>query len=268
MSKLWVLFGAMSITILLLAKFLSGSVAPTLPETAAASAPLNQAIQSYIMNHPQVLLESIRQFRATERTQALVQMRPEIEKGFPGAVGGNPRGDVTIVEFFDFRCPFCRSAHAELSKIIAADPGVKIVYRDMPILDQPGQEPLSRSASKLALAAAKQGKYAAFYSAVFDTGGRVTREALIAAVRTAKLDETRIARDMNAADVSASLDANIRLANALGIDGTPGFVIGEQILVGAQQAEALTEAIARLRNQRTAPGAPAASAAPLQTVTP
>jgi protein-disulfide isomerase len=153
------------------------------------------------------------------------------------------------VEFFDFRCPFCRSAHEEVAKVIAADPNVKIVYRDIPILDAPGQPPLSKKAAQLALAAAKQGKYKAFYNRVFATPGRITQESLVAAVRAVGLDEKRAVRDMESDDVRKAIERNLKLASTIGIDGTPGFVIGEELFVGAKDASELLAAVKRVREK-------------------
>jgi protein-disulfide isomerase len=251
MSKLWVLFAAACLGLLLLAKLVFGPSEPALTivsEQTSANASADAQIRRYILDHPEVLMESVQRLQSGATNKALVELRPQIETAFASAMAGNPNGDVTIVEFFDFRCPYCRMAHEQVKILIAQDNNIRVVYRDMPVLDRPGQEPLSRIASKIALAAAKQGKYKAFYDAVFANPGRISRETLVAIVRSLKLDETRIAKDMESDDIRKSLDSNIKLANSLGIDGTPGFIIGEQLFMGAQGVDELKAAVKRVRD--------------------
>jgi protein-disulfide isomerase len=251
MSKLWVLFAAACLGLLLLAKFVFGPNQPSsngTSEPPIANTVADAQIKKYILDHPEVLMESVQRLQSGATNKALVELRPQIETAFASAVGGNPKGDVTIVEFFDFRCPYCRMAHEQVAKLLAQDNNIRVVYRDMPVLDRPGQEPLSRTAAKMALAAAKQGKYKAFYDAIFANSGRLTRETLVAIVRDLKLDETRIAKDMESDDIRKSLDSNIKLANSLGIDGTPGFIIGEQLFMGAQDVDELKAAVKRVRD--------------------
>jgi protein-disulfide isomerase len=224
----------------------------TAPVKAAPSL-TDAMMKEYILAHPEVILQSVRSMNERESTNALRDMRVNLETPFPGAVAGNPNGDVTVVEFFDFRCPFCRTAHEEIEKLIAADRGVRIVYRDLPILDPPGQPPLSKKAAQLALAAAKQGKYKAFYDRVFATPGRVTQESLVAAVRAAKLDEKRAVRDMESDEIRKAIEQNLKLASTIGVDGTPGFVIGDELHTGAKDVSELLASVRRVREKdRTA----------------
>lgn len=257
MSRFWILTGLSGFLALATAFYLAkprddlDGQKDTMPSSiqTGSSKLMETLIRQYILDHPEVLIQSVNGMNERESGKALRNLRLEIENGFPGAVAGNPDGDVTLVEFFDFRCPFCRSAHEEVAKLIAADPDVKVVYRDIPILDAPGQPPLSRKAAQLALAAAKQGKYKIFYDRVFATPGRLTQESLVAAVRAAKLDEKRAVRDMDSDEVRKAIESNLKLAATIGIDGTPGFVVGEQLFVGAKDVNELLAAVKRVREK-------------------
>jgi protein-disulfide isomerase len=244
MSKLWMVFGALCVGLLLLAKFVFQPEIVTAPTQTAAQ---DAQFRKYILDNPEVLMESVQRMQSGATTKALAELRPQIETPFPGTATGNLKGDVTVVEFFDFRCPYCRAAHIELKKLMALDSNIRVVYREMPVLDAPGKEPLSRLASKLALAAAKQGKYVQFHEAIFNYPGRVSREMLVGIVRDLKLNESRIAKDMESDDIRTEIDSNLKLARTLGFDGTPGFMIGEQLFIGAQGVDALRAAVATAR---------------------
>ncbi len=247
MSRIWMLFAALCVGLVLLMRGLPQTGAAPVVGPPVPSVTADAQIRQYILDHPEVLIQSVNGMNAREAGKALQNLRTELETPFPGAIAGNPNGDVTLVEFFDFRCPYCHTAHAEIAKVIAADSNVRVVYRDLPILDAPGRELLSRRAAQLALAAAKQGKYKAFYDRVFATPGRLTVESLIAAARAVGLDERRAARDAESEDVRIAIQRNLKLASSIGIDGTPGFVIGDELHAGAKSASDLLAAIARVR---------------------
>jgi protein-disulfide isomerase len=267
MSRLWILFAALCLALVAMARLLAPAslavppvaggmpAAGNLAGASAAPAPLpataqlEATIKAYILANPEVLIKSVEGMGARESGKALENLRAELETAFPGAVAGNPQGDVTVVEFFDFRCPFCHTAHEQVTKLLSADGNVRLVYRDLPILDRPGAEPLSRRAAQLALAAAKQGKYSKFYEAVFANRGRMTQESLVAAVRRAGLDERRAARDMTSDEVRKAIERNLKLASTIGIDGTPGFVIGDELHVGAKDMSELLVAVKRVREK-------------------
>jgi protein-disulfide isomerase len=150
-----------------------------------------------------------------------------------------------IVEFLDFQCPYCRVSHAHVQKLIADDPELKVVYRPIVLLDR-GDSTVSRDAALMALAAAGQGRYAAFQDSVLTTNGRITQQSLVGSVRQARLNEVRTATDMRSDKVGAALRRNMELAGALGINGTPTYIVGDDIVIGADES-ALDAAIARLR---------------------
>lgn len=188
-------------------------------------------VRNYLVNNPQVIAEAMQRMQQMEMEQAIARIRPELERPFPGAVMGNPDGDVTIVEFSDYRCPYCRQAHAALAAAIERDPGIRVVVREIPILDR-GSDRLSRRAAEAALAAARQGRYGAFRDALYSVQGRLGADDIVSIVRSLRLDERRIAADMNSGEVAAELQRSAMLAQAIGVTGTPAYIIGNHAEAG------------------------------------
>ena len=205
-------------------------------------AAIEAIVRDYILAHPEIIPEAINGMQSRDVARLLKSNRAEIETPFPGAIAGNPRGDVALVEFFDYACPYCRAAHADIVKLVAADPRLRIVYRDFPVLSEASGE-----AALAALSAAKQGKYAAFHDRMFDTAGKVDHERTVAIVRAAGLSETRTASDLTSAALKTEIKKNLDLGRALGITGTPTFVVGDRILSGAVGYQALADAVATAR---------------------
>lgn len=205
-------------------------------------AAIEAIVHDYILAHPEIIPEAINGMQSRDVARLLKSNRAEIETPFAGAVAGNPKGDVTLVEFFDYACPYCRAAHADIVKLVAADPRLRVVYRDFPVLSEASGE-----AALAALSAAKQGKYLSFHDRMFETPGKVDHERTIALVRAAGLNETRTAADLTSAALKTEIKKNLDLGRALGITGTPTFVVGDRILSGAVGYQALADAVATAR---------------------
>ena len=227
-------------TAALLALALAGcggeKVAPT------DKAAIERIVHDYILAHPEIIPEAMTAMQTRDVAHLLKANRAEVETPFPGAVAGNPHGDVTLVEFFDYACPYCRAAHLDVKRLIAADPRLRVVYRDFPVLTEGSGE-----AAMAALSAATQGKYAAFHDRMFDTAGKVDRERTVALVRAAGLDERRTAADLASPKLKAEIKHNLDLGRALGLTGTPTFIVGDRILSGAVGYDRLAAAIAEAR---------------------
>lgn len=207
-------------------------------------AAIEAIVRDYILNHPEIIPEAINGMQAREVTKLLAENRREIETPFAGAVAGNPKGDVTLVEFFDYACPYCRAGHADVKRLIAADKGLRVVYRDFPVLsDQSGEAALA------SLSAASQGRYGAFHDRMFETPGKVAHERTIAMVRAAGLDEMRTARDLSSPALKAEVKKNLDLGRALGLTGTPTYIVGDKILSGAVGYQALADAVKAARDK-------------------
>ncbi|HVJ55409.1 MAG TPA: DsbA family protein [Aliidongia sp.] len=236
---------------------LAAGLLPTLvraADPAPALAPaqqdqVNQMIHDYLLSNPKVLIEALEKAEAEMRAQekakaqeAVGARREELNNDPTSPVIGNPKGDVTIVEFFDYRCPYCKSSAPMIETLLAEDKGVRLVLKDFPIL---GKE--SVFASRVALVTAKHGKYPDFYKAMFALKTQVTEESTLDVVKSIGLDPAAVKQEMEAADIDAILKHNYDLGRALGADGTPAFVIGDSVTSGALTGEELRGKIAALR---------------------
>lgn len=163
---------------------------------------------------------------------------------------GNPKGDVTIVEFFDYQCPYCRKMHPDLMRLVAEDGKIRLVLKDWPILTQ-----FSQVAAKLALAARFQGKYAETHAALMETSGRLDQDKIRAAAVKAGLDLDKVDADVKTKgpEIAAVLARNAEQADALGLNGTPGLLVGPFKVPGLGYEDlkkVVAEARARSRNAR------------------
>ena len=210
-------------------------------EAAADRAAIETVIHDYLLAHPEVLPEAMDRMRQTAAAQQLASLRGAVESPFPAAVLGNPQGRVTLVEFSDYACGHCLASNADVAAAIAANPDLRVVIRELPVLT-----PQSADAARMALAAARQGKYARFRSAMF-AAGRPDAASIASAARAAGLDPAATRAALGDAAISAEIERNVEIATRLGIAGTPGWVIGKRILSGEQGAQGLARAIAAAR---------------------
>jgi protein-disulfide isomerase len=198
-------------------------------------------VRDYILAHPEILPQAMDNLARKENAKQLSGVRAEVEKPFAGAVLGNPGGKVTLVEFTDFACGYCRQSVADVDALIGAHPDLRVVVRELPILS-----PESADAARWALAAAEQGKYAAFHRAMF-MAGHPAPETIEAAAKVAGLDLDRARRTIADPRVEAELKRNLAVARQLGFSGTPSWVVGEEILSGAVGRDRLSKAIDQAR---------------------
>lgn len=220
-------------------------------ERAGAAAGMSEAdrlateavVRAYILEHPEILTEAAQILEQRALAKRLDSVGDALATAFAGAVDGNPQGDVTLVEFTDYNCGFCRSSMADVQKMIGADKNLRIVFREVPILAAS-----SREAAKWALAAAKQGKHKAFHDAMF-TGDKPSDASIQLAARKAGLDMARAQSDANSDGVAAEIEANLAMMQKLGVGGTPTFIVGDQIMEGALGYDALKQAVATARKK-------------------
>ena len=200
-----------------------------------------KSTRDYLLANPEILPEAMQVLQQREQLARIEPLRGEIETPFPGAVLGNPAGSVTLVEFTDYACTYCRQSVADVAALVAADPELKVVIREYPIL-----APESVDAAHMALAAAQQGRYAQFHDAMFRLGPP-TAQAIEAAAAEAGVDLARARAAIATGVFDDQLQANAQLAAQLGISGTPGWVIGDRALNGAVGAQELGAAIEEAR---------------------
>ena len=203
-------------------------------------------VRDYILANPEILPEAMRRLQAKEAGKAVAANRVAIVEPFPGAVAGNPNGDVSVVAYLDYACGFCRASLPAITGLIASDPNVRIVYRELPILSRD-----SRTAAEWALAAAQQGKFKPFHDALYATG-RVDTAAIETAAKAAGLDMDAARTAIASPQIAGEIERNMKAAGALGFSGTPSWVVGDQVLGGAQTLPALQAAVAAARRSRQA----------------
>src|ERR1700730_2430695 len=176
--------------------------------------------------------------------QVLRDRRHEVFDDPATPVGGNPQGDVTVVEFFDYRCPYCKQVQPALQKLLDQDRKLRFVYKEFPVL---GEQ--SDIAAHAALAARLQGRYEAFHNAMMAAKGQISEELVYRVAGSVGLDVDRLKRDMTDPEIERALSANRALAKALELRGTPGFIIGDHIVPGAIDLDALKTMVADARKQ-------------------
>jgi protein-disulfide isomerase len=197
--------------------------------------------RNYLLAHPEVLPEAINRYQTQQRQAQLAPVRSQLELPFPGAVLGNPNGKVTLVEFSDYACTYCRQSVADVKQLIAANPDLRVVVREYPIL-----RPESADAARMGLAAAQQGKYAAYHDAMYRLGPP-TKQTIEQAATEAGVDMTAANKAIASGVFDSFLRSNIALADRIGINGTPGWVIGNRIIDGAVGQATLGQAIEEAR---------------------
>lgn len=195
-----------------------------------------QRTRAWLVANPDVLPEMAAALQRREAEARLAEVGGAVTQPFPGAVLGNPQGARTLVKFTDYGCTYCRASERDVQRLIAADPDLRIVIREWPIFDG------SEEAARMALAAAEQGRYPAFYKAMF-AGGQPSPATVARAAQVAGLDMDR-ARQIAASDrVAAELASNMQLARTLGFTGTPSWVANGRILEGAVGYDKLQAAL-------------------------
>lgn len=199
-----------------------------------------------ILENPAVIEEAIQRLQQLqqERQQAgikatLEARRSDLENDPNAPVLGNPDGDVTLVEFFDYNCPYCKRAKPELEALLESDPNVRLVFREWPILSAG-----SMFAARAALAARKQGKYEEFHWALMGFKGRIEETSTLDIATEIGLDIDRLKADMEDPSVTEHIQLSMQLAQELNITGTPSFVVGDVVLPGLLTRDQLAAAVA------------------------
>jgi len=232
------------------------------PEAAAKAADLfspeqkkaiEAIIKDYLLANPEVFLEvqSALEARMEEiqakRLQATISSQAEEIYRSPGApIAGNPKGDVTIVEFFDYNCGYCKRAFVDIAKVVEKDPKVKLVLKELPILSKGSEE-----AARVSLAAKAQGKYWEVHRALLTLRGQANEQTALAAAEKTGVDMAKLKADMKSEAVTQEIGRVRDLAQAMGIQGTPHFLVADRAIAGAPQnlLELMSQHIADVRKE-------------------
>jgi len=203
---------------------------------------MGETIHRYLLDHPEVIPEAMDRLQDKQTAQAIAANRDQIEAPFAGAIAGNPKGDVTLVEYFDYACGYCRQSVADVDRLIAADPKLRVVYKELPVLDGA----ISDRAAQVSLVAAKAGKFVAFHHALYQVPAPLDDAKTDAVAAKLGLDLAGI----SSADIVGEINANLATGRSLRMSGTPTFVVGDQLLAGAVGHDALKAAIDKARKAK------------------
>jgi protein-disulfide isomerase len=220
---------------------------------AAQRSEIEKIIREYLIAHPEVLQEAMMEFEkrqaAADAQKAQAAVKDNAKELFSSSrqvVVGNPQGNVTMVEFFDYNCGYCKRAMADMMALLNNDRNLRVVLKEFPVLG-----PGSVEAAKVATAARMQDKtgkkYLDFHQKLMGGRGQADKARALAAAKEAGFDVARIEKDMEGEEVKASLQEAFKLAQALGLNGTPSYVIGDKVIVGAVGLDALKEGINNAR---------------------
>jgi protein-disulfide isomerase len=225
---------------------------PTMPYTGQQRQAIGEIVKEYLLKNPEVLQEAIAELerRQQERQKvaqasALGESRDTLLNSPRDFTAGNLAGDITIVEFFDYNCGYCKRALTDLQALMKGDPKVRLVLKDFPVLG-----PESVEASRVALAVKKQlegEKLFEYHVRLMETRGRVNGERAIAVAKEMGVDAAKLQKDMEAPEVRATIQDNVVLGDRLGLSGTPAFVVGDEIISGAVGLEPMRKTIAGVR---------------------
>ena len=213
---------------------------------------IGEVVHQYLIDHPEVLRDAMqaldkkdREASAAAQEKALTDSASLVFSSKHQADVGDPDGKTTLVEFFDYNCHFCKGALADMQHLMKDDPKMRLVLKDFPVLG-----PGSVEAAKVAIAARQQlpgDKFWAFHYKLLAMQGPIGKTEALAVARDLKLDMAKLQKDMDDPDVQAGIDETMKIADALQINGTPSFVVGQEVVVGAVGYDQLKDKLDAVR---------------------
>ena len=234
-------------TYLLIGLLAAGGAAAAYAATQPASLPagdkaaIEAVVRDYILEHPEIVREAMVKLE-TKRVASLVEAnRTSLETPYAGAWEGAAKPDVTLVAFMDYACGYCRATVPTIARLIKEDPGLRVVYRELPIISE-----ASVPAARVSLLAAESGRFAAFHAAMYAEDG-VDNDTILDAAKKAGLDAAKVKAELANQGRNPAFAQNIKLAQSLEAEGTPLLVVGDQIFYGAVSYETLKDAIDKAR---------------------
>lgn len=221
------------------------------PLSGEQSVIIEKLVRDYILNNPEIIIESLRGYEEKHRQasekeaqQAIATKRDALERDPTSPVAGNPKGNVTIIQFFDYRCGYCKKVVPAIQELLKTDKDVRFVFKEFPILG-----PESVTASHAALAAWKiaPDRYLPFHLALMESRGEMSEARVLEAAKKVGLDTDKLKAAMTDPAIATTLDRNMDLAKTLQINGTPAFIIGGQLVPGAVDLATLRDMVATAR---------------------
>ena len=246
-------FRAAAAALLCAAAMVTAAVPPAGAISPSDKPEVEKIIREYLLANPEILRDAMMELQrreaeaeSKERAAAVKTHEKLIFDSPRGVVVGNRQGDVTVVEFFDYNCGYCKRALEDMMTIMKADPKIKFVLKEFPVLG-----PGSIEAAQVAVAVRMQDKdgkkYLDFHQKLLGGRGQADKARAMAAAKDAGLDMAKIEKDMTSPEVRATLEENFKLAESMGMNGTPSYVVGKQVVVGAVGLDALKEKVAQAR---------------------
>jgi protein-disulfide isomerase len=221
------------------------------PETAMSKSDVEKIVKNYLLENPEVILEAVQRHQQKEEGDRLVSLADNAKKHAAALfneaepiVAGNPKGDITIVEFFDYRCPYCKKGKQNVTDLLKQDGNVRLVLKEYPILSAE-----SDLAAHAAVASVAQGKYWDFHLALMGAE-ELSEESIFATAKEVGLDVAKLKADMENAKVEKRLKDVQKLGRDLGVDATPTFFIGDKPFTGVMTLDELKEAVAAARKAK------------------
>ena len=221
--------------------------------TSSEAESIQKIVRDYLLKYPEIVIEAIEAYKRKQTDKELAAIRrtiaarkDELYYDRDSAIGGNLKGDVTLVEFFDYRCGVCKRIHPVVAELLKRDGKIRRVFKEWPIL---GRQ--SVFASRAAIASRRQGdvKYLAFHNAMMENKRTLSRTTVLGIASSVGLDPKRLERDMAAPEVGRIIQRNNALASALKLNGTPSFVIGDTLLRGGRDLDTLLAIVKRARKK-------------------
>ncbi len=215
--------------------------APSAPATSEFSAAqkkdIELIIKNYLVNNPEIFLEAqtaletkMEKEQAEKLKKAIAENAKEIYRDPTADVAGNPNGDITVVEFFDYNCGYCKRGLHDIVKLVDTDKNVRVVFKELPILSKGSEE-----ASRVAIASGKQGKYWEVHRAMLEAKGVMNEASALALAGKLGLDLDKLKKDMASPEVDAEIKKSEALAKKMGVNGTPHFLVGDRAIPGAPE---------------------------------
>jgi protein-disulfide isomerase len=214
---------------------------------------IEEIIKDYLIANPEIFLEvqtaleeKMEKDQAAKLKVAIADNAAEIYRAADASVAGNTGGDITVVEFFDYNCGYCKRGLADVIKLVDSDPNVRVVFKELPILSKGSEE-----AARVALAAKKQGKYWEMHRALLEAKGHVNEATALRLAETLGLDMEKLKADMASPEVAAEVARSEALAKKMGVNGTPHFLVGDRAIPGAPEDlyQQLSNNVQELRKQ-------------------